>query len=153
MIKWSRMLIYFWTSWFNISLSKNVKVWLHVQLISLFGFNHCYWRKKRTAETYEEANGQSRAPTCLLDHEIPFFNPIYARDFVDIRLESFHLLWCLSAVLTNQMEDTAFLSHLTSEFTIHWNASFGRFLNRLDKSIFKFSKTAVFIYAYLHNFQ
>lgn len=88
--KWLRVLIYFGASWFPISLNKNLKVWLQVQLTSLLSCNHCLWRKnktktKRTTETYEKANGQSVLPPCSPDHEILFFNPIYASDFVDIQ--------------------------------------------------------------------
>lgn len=36
---------------------------------------------------------------------------------------------------------------------VHWNSSFGGFLNRLEKFIFRFSKAAVLIDTYLHNFQ
>ena len=43
--------------------------------------------------------------------------------------------------------------YLTNDFTIHWNASLGRFLSRLEKSVSKLSKTAASICTYLHNFQ
>lgn len=120
-----------------------------VSAVSFFTWvesNH--WGKKRSLRKLWRGK-QTKGGAKLLTRWLVFLL-ISANDFIGIQLET--SLIPVNCSHKPNGKCCLFL-YLTNDFTIHWNASLGRFLSRLEKSISKFSKTAASICTYLHNFQ
>lgn len=155
--KWLRVLIYFGASWFPISLNKNLKVWLQVQLTSLLSCNHCLWRKQKQKQKEPQKHMKRRMDRvfCHLAHQImKYCFSIPSTQAILLTFSGKFLCSLLSLNCSHKPNGKrCIFLYLANEFTIHWNSSFGRFLNILEKFISKFSKAAVFIETYLRNFQ